>query len=268
MALANVTSIYSRTIDLGWHIVYFSVVLYPWFSYTPQYKTPVAPTECPRPIGRPGDNLTRELSESPLQRRAPTKETKVNESTVPEGAQVSSRIINNDCGGTPQQQLISDVPTTEHTTPSRAAKRKLFTLHTNSPASPRIIINDWERSLRTGLQPSRIRHLPAIINTTEAGAQRSGTPLPSFLPRGKTPTQAPEIARTIDPFDRALDLALSNRDRRNYRRVTTAPNVTKSNRHKVVRALTHIADKLRPLQEQLQSVIPLQPHRGYYTSPC
>ena len=60
---------------------------------------------------------------------------------------------------------------------------------------------------------------------------------------------------TFGPFDRDLDLALSNRDRWNYWRVTDEPKVTKSNRRTVMRELTHIADKLRRLQEQLQGVL-------------
>ena len=62
-------------------------------------------------------------------------------------------------------------------------------------------------------QPSRRRHLPAILATTDAGAQRSGATLPSFLPRGLTPVMALEVARNIDPFQRALDLASSPQDK-------------------------------------------------------
>ena len=131
----------------------------------------------------------------------------------------------------------------------------MFALPTNSQVASRIIVNDWERALRTVFRPSRLRRLPAILNTTSDGAQRSGTTLPSVIPRGIPLTQALELARIIDALGRALDLALSNRDRSNYWRVTREPKVAESSRRKVIRALTQIADKLRPLQEQLQGVL-------------
>ena len=80
----------------------------------------------------------------------------------------------------------------------------LGTLHTTPMVSPqpadpqvssRIIINDWERTLRAGFQPSRLRHLPAILNTTAAGGAKIGKipthlltsrPFPGACPRTST----------------------------------------------------------------------------------
>ena len=127
------------------------------------------------------------------------------------------------------------------------------------PADPqvssRIIINDWERTLRAGFQPSRLRHHPAILNTTSAGGQRSGTSLPIFSPRGLAPAQALELARHIDPFGRPIDLTLSNSDRSNFRRVTHEPKTAKKGRHLVIRELVKLAETPKPLQTRLQGVL-------------
>ena len=193
-----------------------------------------------RPKGWPADEITHRRYD-PIEARAPTTETKEEKSVLHVGSQVHSRIINIDCGR-PQHEIPADV-----------AHAPVFALPSNSQASHRIIINDWDLAIRTGFQPSRLRHLPAVLNTTSDGAQRSGTSIPIFLPRGITPAQALEIATTIDPFDRALDLALTKRDRSNYWRVTHEPKVAKSGRRKVIRELTKLADKLRPLQVRLQN---------------
>ena len=74
-----------------------------------------------------------------------------------------------------------------------------------------------------------------------------GKAITSPLLRCATPSQALEIARSIDPFGRAIDRTLPNRDRANYRRVASELKVVKSNRRKVLRGLTQIADKQRPL---------------------
>ena len=88
-------------------------------------------------------------------------------------------------------------------------KMKADATQTSGPFSTRIAINDWGRMLRNRFQPSRQRHLPAIMATTAAGAQRSGATLPSFLRSGLAPRVAREVSRNIDPFQRALDLASS-----------------------------------------------------------
>ena len=138
-------------------------------------------------------------------------------------------------------------------------------LPTNSHASSRVILNDRDRTLRTGFRPSRLRHLPSILNTTADGAQRSGDSLPSFLPRGSTPSQALELARNIDPFGRALDIALSNRDRGNYWRVTHEPKVVKAGRRKVLRGLARLAAAPKPLQDRLKGAIDTSPAREAFT---
>ena len=128
-------------------------------------------------------------------------------------------------------------------------------LPSNLQVAPRIILEDWERAIRNGFQPSKLRHVPAILNTTAAGAQRSGGALPSFLPRGVTPTQALELARLIDPFGRALELSLSNRDKSNFWRITQEPKAVKTGRNNVIRELTKIAITLQPAQERIRGVL-------------
>ena len=82
-----------------------------------------------------------------------------------------------------------------------------------------------------------------------------GGALPSFLPRGITPKQALELARLVDPFDRALELSLSTRDKLNFHRITYGPKTVKTGRRKVIRELTKIAAKLKPAQEKLSCVL-------------
>ena len=146
--------------------------------------------------------------------------------------------------------------------PSQAVNMKVYTAQTSERPSSRIVINDWEQRLRNGAQPSRQRHLPAILAATAAGAQRSGATWPSFLPRGLTPGMALDVSRNIGPFRRALDLASSPQDKCNFRRIDESPKVAKSNRHRVIRELTSLAAKLKPLQVNLQGKLkPLAPAR-------
>ena len=132
---------------------------------------------------------------------------------------------------------------------------RVFTLPTQNFVSPQVIIDDWERKLNKGFRPSKSRHLSAILSTTSAGAQRSGNALPTFLPRGITPKQALNIAKLIDPFDRALELTLSNRVKDNFWRVSHEPKVAKSGRRNVIRELTKIATTLEPAQNKLRGVM-------------
>ena len=88
---------------------------------------------------------------------------------------------------------------------------------------------------------------------------------PSFLPRGLKHGQALEVARNIDPFQRALDLASSPKDKRNFRRIADVPKVVKANRHRVIRELAALAAKLKPLQVKLQGKLnPLAPARIHH----
>ena len=135
----------------------------------------------------------------------------------------------------------------------------MVTLPTNVQLSSRIIIDDWERTLRTNFQPSRSRRLPAVLETAAAGAQRSGIPIPSFLPRGITPTQALDIAGLIDPFGRTLQLKLSTRDSCNFKRVVEQPRTIKSTRHQVIRELTHLAVSIMPMRDALRKVSDKRP---------
>ena len=47
-----------------------------------------------------------------------------------------------------------------------------------------IAISDWEQKLRNEFEPSRGRHLPAIIATAAAGSRRSGVHSPFRPTRG------------------------------------------------------------------------------------
>ena len=148
---------------------------------------------------------------------------------------------------------------------SRGGNLKVYTTQSHGPFSAHIVINDWERDLCNGSQPSRQRHLPAILATTAAGAQRSGATRPSFLPRGLTPGQALAVSRNIDPFRRALDLASSPKDKRNFQRIDDVPKVAKSNRHRVIRELAALEAKLKPLRAKLQGKLnPLAPARSLH----
>ena len=87
--------------------------------------------------------------------------------------------------------------------PPRGVNTKVCETPTHGPFFSRIVIDDWGRNLRNGFQPSRQQYLPAIIFTTAAGAQRSGSSLPTFLPRGLTPDQALQIAQKHRPVPAA-----------------------------------------------------------------
>lgn len=78
------------------------------------------------------------------------------------------------------------------------------------------------------------------------------------------PTLALEVAGNIDPFQRALDLAPSPKDKRNFRRIAGRPEAVKANRHRVVRGLTSLDAKSEPLQVKIQGKLnPLSPARGH-----
>ena len=171
------------------------------------------------------------------------------------------RLFINGWGRTPHSHEFShrrqDVPDT-------VSKMKVSALPTNSQASSRVIINDWGRTLPTSTRQSRSRRLPAVLETSGAGAHRSGIALPSFLPRGIPPTQSREIACAIDPFGHALNLKLAALGWRNYRRVADQPEITKSNRRKVIRDPAQIADSPRPLKNELKKASrPLCPRIDY-----
>ena len=101
--------------------------------------------------------------------------------------------------------------------------------------------------------------------TTAAGARRSVATLPSFLPRGLTPSLPLGVSRNIGPFQRALVLASSPQGRRNFRRTVESPKVAKANRRRAIRELASPAAKLKPSQVKLQEKInPLEPARGLH----
>ena len=74
-----------------------------------------------------------------------------------------------------------------------------------------------------------------------------------------------EVARNIGPPRRALDLASSPQEKRNYKRIADRPRDVKANRRRVIRELTSISAKLKPLQVKLQDELnPLAPARGLH----
>ena len=109
--------------------------------------------------------------------------------------------------------------------------------------------------MRNNAQPSRMRHLPAIIATTAAGVQRSGAALPGFLHRWLTPPAALEIARSIDPYNRLLENHCDPTTRGSARMVSTQPKLVKTNRHRAIRLLTNLAHRLQPNQLRLAKVL-------------
>ena len=109
--------------------------------------------------------------------------------------------------------------------------------------------------MKRGLSTVTTRHPPEVHTTEAAGGQGPGASLSSFLPPGITPDQALELALIVDPFGRAIDLALTNRDRANCKRVITDPKHITNGRHMVIRQLTKIAEKLKPLQASLMGKV-------------
>ena len=72
---------------------------------------------------------------------------------------------------------------------------------------------------------------------------------------GNFARKALEHARLVGPFDRAIELSLSARDRLNFRRITNEQKTVKTGRRRVIRELTRISAKLKPMQEKLFGVL-------------
>ena len=61
--------------------------------------------------------------------------------------------------------------------------------------------DEWEERLRINSTHSSLMFLPAIVATTAAGAQRSGSALPGFIPAVVFPAEALAMAQAIWLFD-------------------------------------------------------------------
>ena len=128
--------------------------------------------------------------------------------------------------------------------------------HLTTCVSPDVVISEWEESRRSELQPSRNRLLPAVLATTEAGAQRPGTALPSFLPRGLPANQALRVARAVGPFQRTMEIAFSGVKRTTLQKVASDPVEVKSSRRMVIRHLSRLSLSLQPAQQRLAAPLP------------
>ena len=142
------------------------------------------------------------------------------------------------------------------TGPPQAARTLRNTPHSATCVSPDVVISERGESLRSELQPSRNRLLPAALAITAAGAQRSGTALPSFPPRGLPANQALRVARAIDSFQRTLEIAFSGAKRTALQKVASVPLGVKSSRRKVIRHLSRLALSLQPAQQRLAATLP------------
>ena len=116
------------------------------------------------------------------------------------------------------------------------------------------------RDLRGGPQPSRQSPPPAILASSDAGAQRSGDALPALLPRGSRPGLSLEAARLTGPFKRTLNLASSPHGKLVFRSLAESHKVARTNRRRIVRDLASLAAKLGTqlarLQRKLRRVAP------------
>ena len=118
-------------------------------------------------------------------------------------------------------------------------------------------IRNWEEQLRSGFQPSRNRLIESALAATAATAQRSGTSLPGFIPRGVSPQVALQIASRIDPFDRVLNAVADSRSRETIRRAIINTCTVKTQRHRMIRHLQRVSLALEPSRESLAASLPV-----------
>ena len=102
-----------------------------------------------------------------------------------------------------------------------------LTLPTSVEAASRITIEVWGRTLCANFKLSFSRNLTTILGATAAGAWRSGTALPIFLPRGIAPGMALQFSGLIYPVGRFPQLKISPIDRQINRRAVRRPKLIK-----------------------------------------
>ena len=147
-----------------------------------------------------------------------------------------------------------------HDTPNRAqshvADNDWLDTSQRTAGKTKRIIEEWEQELRSNFQPSRRRPLYGILASTASGAQRAGSALPRFLPRGLSAEQALDVALLIGPFQRTLELAFSVENRIAIHKGASSPKDVKASRHKVIRHLTALAHAPQPARQRLAATLP------------
>ena len=131
-------------------------------------------------------------------------------------------------------------------------------LETQHSILARKAILDLDGRMRLRFQPPRNRHIHSVLASTAATAQRDGVALPGFIPRGGSLETALQIAKKIDPFDRALNAELSARSRTTIRRTTLNTYTVETLRHKTIRRLKWVSLKLQPMRERLAASLPVR----------
>ena len=136
-----------------------------------------------------------------------------------------------------------------HTQDTQAEGR--FCRPTFDTSSVNNIPGEWERALFNEFEPSRKRHRTAILASTAALAQRSGSVLPSLLPRGVSPREALALAQGMSPFDKALGLAFPQDTHRRVKFTNDNPKLAKCLRRRAILQLRTLSEKLAPARQGL-----------------
>ena len=117
-------------------------------------------------------------------------------------------------------------------------------------------LNQWERTLFENFEPSRKRRRTAILASTAALTQRSGSVLPGLLPRGVSPRAALALAQGMSPFDKALKLAFPPDTHRRVRFTNEHPKLTKCLRRRVIVRLRKLSNRLHAARSRLTHKLP------------
>ena len=127
-----------------------------------------------------------------------------------------------------------------HSLPSR----KRFLLPTPESSSSDIGGIARGRKLFHDFEPSRKRRRTAILATTDALVQRSGSVIPGLLPRGPPPRAARSLAHGMIPFDKALKLAFTSDTHRRAKFTNERPKLTKRLRRRAIARLMKLSSQL------------------------
>ena len=105
------------------------------------------------------------------------------------------------------------------------------------------------------IEPSRKRHRSAILASTAAMAQRSGSALPVVLPRGVSSRAALALALRMSPFGQAFKLDFPTDTHRRVRFTNELPKLTKCLRRQVILRLRKLSNLMCPARLRLTRLL-------------